>query len=106
MNFGKLFAHVAGMWQFTEEQYPVLTVLKDSGHAQSFKATHVHLHAAKSLGRVAGVIEYFDHRNAWPELSTDIIREASAKLIVNAVQLAAQFGISPEELEAEIFKGH
>jgi hypothetical protein len=54
--------------------------------------SHVVLHAAKSVGKIATVFEKFDHGERRTQIHTDAIAEMAADLVTAALRLANLYG--------------
>jgi hypothetical protein len=86
-------------WPFDETRYPQLEGATADQILQ-FAARHVQMHAAQTVGGLAGECEDADHSGAAP--SKPILVMAARQLLVHAICLANIVGLSPEELEREL----
>lgn len=103
MNIAQLYEIVSSKYVFHRDTYPALKDINagEPSH-RAFALNHALLHTMKQVGKLATIAEAFDHTNAFDDNAKAMIREASAKLIVNAIQFAAHFDIDPTNLEAAI----
>lgn len=102
MDISRLYFLVTSRYVFNDQAYPGLKSIDKGEPTRAFILNHVLSHAVKQTGKLATIAETFDHEQAFAKNARTIIRESSAKLIVNAVQLAFHFGINHEELEQAI----
>lgn len=102
-----LMAYIAEHFPFTPEQYPELGLLEEFTGMESrklhFKISHSLFHLNKPLGRLAGELEEFDHSKR-KQMDDEVLRAATAKLVVSSLNLANALGMSPEELLVQIPK--
>jgi hypothetical protein len=79
-------------------------------HAESdvphILATHCTLHAAKSVGKLAGVFEALDHSGGTPDAGqAATIKAMAADLVTAALRLANLYSFSlADELEARVLE--
>lgn len=94
----KLIKFVSKNFAFDGTKYPKL---KDADEQERFRfgLRHVGLHMAKSLSKVAGASERFDHGK---EFDTTEIRADAVNTIINGLKLAELLNISGEEIIKEM----
>jgi hypothetical protein len=90
-----LIDYIHGLYQFTSGNYPALTHLPES-LAAAFIGSHSLLHMQKSLGILATHFEAADHSGKPP--LPEQYREALLKLILNCLKLAAEMGLSANDI--------
>ena len=92
--------YIASRFTFTPEHYPLLAKLGLS-ERQPFAIGHSVKHLQKSLGEIAAESESLDHGGP---MDINVLREATAKMLVSTLKLAEEIGMSAEELATMVPK--
>ena len=89
-----LMTHIGDRYTFTPEQYPALKG-KTPEQRRAFAVNHNVLHMLKSVGRLAGESERYDHGG---KMDGDALREGVVKMLINTLKLAEELGLSAQDL--------
>ncbi|WKZ28962.1 MAG: hypothetical protein QY323_05575 [Patescibacteria group bacterium] len=95
MHLQELLSRIHKTWSCHKENYPNIDVADGISERR-----HVVLHAMKAVGVLAGQHEGHDHGHQ----DTDAYREATAKLVIDALKLAALQGMREEDLVEEVVR--
>ena len=93
---------ITGKWPFDSKNYPALGKL-DGGfdpdeQVARFAINHIVKHQLKAMGKLAEVMEPFDHGHRQNFVVRDRLDEAVVKSFINAVRLASMTGFSAQKL--------
>jgi hypothetical protein len=92
VDLGELIDLIGRRWPYDDKNYPGFDAL-DPEKKRVFMAKHSLLHLNKSLGKVAKEAEAADHGEA---LNEQMLRIATAKMLVNILKLAYELRMKPE----------
>lgn len=95
VDLGDLMTHIGLTWPYDEKNYPGFDALDERGR-RAFMAKHSLLHMNKSLGKIAKEVESADHGQ---KLDEQMLRIATAKMLVNVLKLAYELHMKPEAIE-------
>ncbi len=98
-NLQQIMDFIESKYVFSEENYPSLKGWSEA-QRQAFAITHSVLHMNKSVGRIAGECESYDHGGDGP--NNAIVREATVKMLINTLKLAEELGMTAEDLAKAI----
>lgn len=93
MHLQELINRIHSSWSCHKENYPNIDVSDGISERR-----HVVLHAMKAVGVLAGQHEGHDHGHQ----NTAAYREATAKLVIDALKLAALQDMNEEDLVKEM----
>lgn len=99
-NLASLMAFIGARYTFTNQHYPNVD-LSTPEKVRAFAVSHSLKHISKSAGKIATETEAQDHGGAMNE---ENLRIATTKMLVNALKLAEELGMSPDELGAMVPK--
>jgi hypothetical protein len=92
-----LMAHIGDTWVCDAARYPELQGMNEEAH-RNFVVKHSLMHILKTTGKIASCCEDFDHTHtAGPEEGL-LLQELAIKLVVNALKLAEEVGLSADDL--------
>ncbi len=94
-----LIVVVGARYPFDEAHYPGFDSLTPEKQ-QLFALNHLLKHLVKATGTIATQLENTDHGG---EHDIEIVRQTTAKLLVNALNLARVLEIDAEELATRIY---
>ena len=97
-NLASLMQYIGERYTFTEEHYPGFNKFSEK-EQKVFAVRHSHLHMSKSAGKIAAEAETADHGGTMNEEKLCV---ATAKMLVNALKLAQELGMSAEDLAAKV----
>ena len=95
-----LMAFIKARYTFTNEHYPNAD-LSTAEKVHAFAVSHSLKHMIKSVGKIAAETEAQDHGGTMNE---ENLRIATAKMLVNTLNLAEELGMSPDDLSAMVPK--
>lgn len=79
---------------FNNESYPGFEKLKDF-EQRHFAIGHSALHLSKSVGRISGELESYDHG---AQLNLEELRLNTVKLLMSTLRLASLLALEPDEI--------
>ena len=94
-----LMSHIARVWVCNPHRYPALAGMS-AEERKNFLLKHSLLHIAKTAAKVAAVCESFDHAGHGSPEDEEALKVAATKMVVNALKLAEEAGLTAEELFA------
>ena len=92
-----LSEQIATVWKCDSGRYPELAGVTDQ-ERKNFLIKHSILHITKTAGKLAVVCENFDHTRELKEESVEECKILATKMFINALKLAEEVGVSPDEL--------
>jgi hypothetical protein len=95
VDLGEFVDLIGRRWPYDEKNYPGFGAL-DAGKQRTFIAKHSLLHMNKSLGKIAKEVEAADHGEL---LNEQMLRIATAKMLVNVLKLAYELHMEPDGIE-------
>lgn len=98
-HLASLMQYIDSKYKFNEENYPGFGHLAGKNRRLVFIVRHSQLHMCKSVGKIATEAEAADHGRT---ISTENLRIATTKMLVNVLKLAEELGMSAEELAAKV----
>jgi hypothetical protein len=85
---------IAARYVCSPQNYPALEG-KTGQEIHDFSMNHAAVHLMKSLGKIAAQLEAQDHGE---KLNQEELREATAKMYINALRIAELQGMTADEL--------
>lgn len=92
-----LMDHIAQVWNCNPECYPELAG-KNAEQRRYHLLKHSHLHISKTAGKIAAVLEDYDHNGHGKPADNAILETAAVAMFVNALKFAEEVGLSAEAL--------
>ncbi len=90
--------HISDRYSFTSDRYPLIARLSPQ-ERKAFAVSHSVHHMIKSIGKLSGECEAFDHGGA---LNEEVLREATVKMFINTLKLAEEIGMTADDLIAAV----
>jgi len=94
-----LMRHIAAVWVCDPSRYPALAGTSEE-QRKKFLLNHSILHIDKTKGKVAAILEDFDHTGRFTPGADAELKELAIKSFVNVLKLAEESGVSAQELLA------
>lgn len=98
VNLAYLMEFIGNGFPFTQERY-VNSDLSTPEKALAFAVGHSQKHMAKTTGQIAAETEKHDHGG---NMDIESLKVATAKAVVNALNLANALGMTAEEIAKRI----
>lgn len=103
MNLQVLMDFIGKQYVYDRENYPNMNAVNRE-EKRAFALTHSVLHMTKTLGRLAGISEEYDHTGQLTSADLDAAKKHTIKMFVNVLKLAEELGLSGDSLARGVFE--
>ena len=99
-ELSSMMEYIGTHFPFTQERYPNAD-LSTPEKKLAFAVRHSSAHMSKTGGRIAAQVERYDHGGTMDRENLEV---ETAKMLVNALNLARELGMSAETLASMVSK--